>query len=34
MIKDGVIIFFYVDDIILVYHREKEIEAQQIIKSL
>lgn len=34
LIKDGVIIFFYVDDIILAYHKEKEQEAQQAIKSL
>jgi hypothetical protein len=27
LIKDGVIVFFYVDDIILAYHKEKEQEA-------
>jgi hypothetical protein len=34
LIKDGVIVFFYVDDIILAYHEEKEQEAQQAIKRL
>jgi hypothetical protein len=34
MIKDGVIIFFYVDDIILAFHKEKEAEAAQAIASL
>jgi len=34
MIKDGIIIFFYVDDIILAYHQKKEVEAQQAIKAL
>jgi hypothetical protein len=34
LIKDGVIVFFYVDDIILAYHKEKEQEAQQAIKRL
>lgn len=34
LIKDGVIVSFYVDDIILAYCREKEREAQQIIQLL
>jgi hypothetical protein len=34
MIRDGIIIFFYVDDIILAYARSKEQEAQQAIKQL
>ena len=34
MIKDGVFIFFYVDDIILAYHKEKEAEAVQAMTLL
>jgi hypothetical protein len=34
MIKNGVIIFFYVDDIILAYHKSKENEAHKIVGSL
>jgi hypothetical protein len=34
LIRDGVIVFFYVDDIILAYHKNKSQEAQQAIKSL
>jgi hypothetical protein len=34
MIKDRVIIFFYVDDIILAYHKSKEDDAHRIVKSL
>jgi hypothetical protein len=34
MIRDGIIIFFYVDDIILAYAQSKEEEAQQAIKQL
>jgi hypothetical protein len=34
LIKDGVIIFFYVDDIILAYHKDKVQEAQNAIKQL
>ncbi|KAK1920498.1 hypothetical protein P3342_002798 [Pyrenophora teres f. teres] len=34
LIKDGIIIFFYVDDIILAYHKDMENQAQQAIKRL
>jgi hypothetical protein len=34
MIQDGIIIFFYVDSIILAYARAKEQKAQQAIKQL
>ncbi|KAH5706327.1 RNA-directed DNA polymerase [Parastagonospora nodorum] len=34
MIKDGVIIFFYVDDIIIAYHSKKESEALKAIKRI
>ncbi|EFQ89102.1 hypothetical protein PTT_14762, partial [Pyrenophora teres f. teres 0-1] len=34
LIKDGIIIFFYVDDIILAYHKDMEYQAQQAIKRL
>ncbi|KAK1914204.1 hypothetical protein P3342_007450 [Pyrenophora teres f. teres] len=34
LIKDGIIIFFYVDDIILAYHKDMEHQAQQAIKRL
>ena len=34
MIRYGIIIFFYVDDIILAYAQSKEQEAQQAIKQL
>lgn len=34
MIKDGLIIFFYVDDIILAYHKSKTTEAEQAVKLL
>ena len=34
LIKDGVIVFFYVDDIILAYHKKKEQDAQHAIKRL
>ena len=33
-VKDGVIIFFYVDDFILAYHKRKETVAQNLIKEL
>lgn len=32
--KDGIIIFFYVDDIILAYHKDKAQEAQRAIEEL
>jgi len=34
LIKDGVIIFFYVDDIILAYQKDKSHEAEQAVKCL
>jgi hypothetical protein len=34
MIKDGVIIFFYVDDIIIAYHSKQESEALKAIKRI
>jgi hypothetical protein len=34
MIRNGIIIFFYVSDIILAYAQSKEEEAQQAIKQL
>ncbi|KAL5371266.1 hypothetical protein DPSP01_014784 [Paraphaeosphaeria sporulosa] len=34
LLKDGIIVFFYVDDIVLTYHKQKEQEAQQTIKRL
>jgi hypothetical protein len=34
LIKDRVIIFFYVDDIILAYYKDKVQEAQNAIKQL
>jgi hypothetical protein len=34
MIRDGIIIFFYVDDIIFAYDRQKNTQYQEIIKSL
>ena len=34
LIKDGIIIFFYVDDIILAYSKQKETEAQQAMQHL
>lgn len=34
LMKDGVIVFFYVDDIILAFHKEKEQEAKQAIRRL
>jgi hypothetical protein len=34
MVKDGIIVFFYVDDIIVAYHPDKQTEAQQAVKEL
>jgi hypothetical protein len=34
MIRNGVIIFFYVDDIIIAYLRGMDAKAQRVIKSL
>ena len=34
MIKDGIIIFFYVDDIIVAYSKQKKTEAQEAVRSL
>jgi hypothetical protein len=33
LLQDGIIVFFYVDDIVLTYHKQKE-QAQQTIKHL
>ena len=34
MIKDGIIIFFYVDDVVLAYHKDKAQEAQRAMEEL
>ena len=34
LIKDGVIVFFYVNNIILTYYKSKEQDVQQAIKQL
>jgi hypothetical protein len=34
MIRDGIIIFFYVDDIIIAYDKQKTNEADYVIKLL
>ena len=34
MIKDGIIIFFYVDDIIMAYHKESRSQAEAVVTLL
>ena len=34
MLKDGIIIFFYVDDIVLAYQKHKEEEARRLIEGV
>ena len=34
MIKDGIIIFFYVDDIIMAYHKESRSQAEAVVALL
>jgi len=34
VIKDGIMIFFYVDDIIVAYHKNKEVAATEAVNLL